>query len=142
ARAGGKVDVVGFSQGPVEPRWAIKWWPDVRASIDDLVSVAGVVHGFTLTGAFCFQSCIAPVWEMKPDSKFLAALNAGDESPGDVSYTSVYTRTDQAVWVNGGREGDPWAQSAALGGATNIAIQDVCPGRVVGHFETIYDAAF
>jgi triacylglycerol lipase len=141
ARSGGKVDVVGFSQGPVEPRWAIKWWPDVRASIDDLVSVAGVVHGFTLTEAFCVQSCIAPFWQMKPDSKFLAALNAGDESPGDVSYTSVYTRTDQAVWVNGG-EGDPWTQSAALGGATNIAIQDLCPGRVVGHFETIYDAAF
>jgi triacylglycerol lipase len=142
ARSGGKVDVVGFSQGPIEPRWAIKWWPDVRASIDDLVSVAGVVHGFTPTEAFCFQSCIAPFWQMKPGSKFLAALNAGDESPGDISYTSVYTRTDQAVWLAGGGGEDPWTQSAALGGATNIAIQDLCPGRVVGHFETIYDAAF
>jgi pimeloyl-ACP methyl ester carboxylesterase len=142
ARSHGKVDVVGFSQGPVEPRWAIKWWPDVRGLIDDLVSVAGVVHGFTPTEAFCLRTCIAPFWQMKPDSKFLAALNAGDETPGDVSYTSVYTRTDQAVWLAGGGAADPWTQSAALGGATNIAIQDICPGRFVGHFETIYDAAF
>jgi triacylglycerol lipase len=141
-RSGGKVDVVGFSQGPVEPRWAVKWWPDVRALIDDLVLVAGVVHGFTLTEAFCFDTCIAPFWQMKPDSKFLAALNAEDETPGDVSYTAVYTRTDQAVWLAGDGAADPWTKSAALGGATNIAIQDVCPGRFVGHFETIYDAAF
>lgn len=141
-RSGGKVDVVGFSQGPVEPRWAVKWWPDIRVLIDDLVLVAGVVHGFTLTEAFCFDTCIAPFWQMKPGSKFLAALNAGDETPGDVSYTSVYTRTDQAVWLAGGGLADPWTQSAALPEATNIAIQDICPGRVVGHFETIYDAAF
>ena len=46
------------------------------------------------------------------------------------------------MWLTGGGAAYPWTQSAALGGATNIAIQDVCPGRVVGHFETIYDAAF
>ncbi|MGH2651883.1 MAG: esterase/lipase family protein, partial [Actinomycetota bacterium] len=142
ARSHGKVDVVGFSQGPVEPRWAVKWWPDVRALIDDLVLVAGVVHGFSLTEVFCANTCIAPFWQMKASSKFLAALNAGDESPGDISYTSVFTRTDQAVWVTGGDGADPWTRSAALEGATNIAIQDLCPGRVVGHFETIYDAAF
>ena len=114
-RSGGKVDVVGFSQGPVEPRWAVKWWPDVRALIDDLVLVAGVVHGFTLTEAFCFDTCIAPFWQMKQDSKFLAALNAEDETPGDVSYTAVYTRTDQAVWLAGDGAADPWTQSAASG---------------------------
>ncbi|HEX6493151.1 MAG TPA: lipase, partial [Candidatus Dormibacteraeota bacterium] len=25
-----KVDVMGFSQGPLEPRWAVKYWPDVQ----------------------------------------------------------------------------------------------------------------
>lgn len=141
ARSQSKVDVVGFSQGPVEPRWAIKWWPDIRDRVDDLVAMAGVAHGFTETEAICFQSCIPPFWQMKPNSNFLAALNAGDETPGDVSYTSVYTRTDQFVWLANG-EADPWTQSAGLEGATNIAVQDICPGRPVEHVQVVYDAAF
>jgi len=140
-RAHGKVDVIGFSQGPLEPRWAIKWWPDIRERIDDLVLMAGVSHGFTETEAFCSSSCIRPFWQMKPDSKFLAALNSGDETPGDVSYTSVFSRTDQFVWLTGGKA-DPWTDSASLQGAANIAIQDICPGRHAEHFQALYDAAY
>ncbi|MGH9038542.1 MAG: esterase/lipase family protein [Acidimicrobiia bacterium] len=140
ARSGSKVDVVGFSQGPLEPRWAIKWWPDIRNVVDDMVAVAGVGHGFTETEVICSQSCIAPFWQMKPDSSFLAALNAGDETPGDISYTSVYSRTDQFVWLAGG--GEPWTESARLEGASNIAVQDICPGRPVEHFQALFDAAY
>jgi hypothetical protein len=139
-RSGKKVDVVGFSQGPLEPRWAIKWWPEIRGLVDDLVAQAGVAHGFTETEGICFQSCVAPFWQMKPESQFLAALNAGDETPGDVSYTSVYSRTDQFVWLAGGAS--PWDASASLDGASNIAVQDLCPGRPVDHVQVIYDAVF
>jgi triacylglycerol lipase len=141
ARSGGKVDVVGFSQGPLEPRWAVKWWPDVRARVDDLVAMAGVAHGFTETEVICSKSCIAPFWQMKPDSQFLAALNRGDESPGDIDYTSVYSRTDQFVWLSGAG-GNPWDDSAGIDGATNLAVQDLCPGRSVEHVQVVYDAAF
>jgi pimeloyl-ACP methyl ester carboxylesterase len=138
--SGKKVDVVGFSQGPLEPRWAIKWWPEIRGLVDDLVAQAGVAHGFTETEGICFQSCVAPFWQMKPESQFLAALNAGDETPGDVSYTSVYSRTDQFVWLGGGA--NPWDASASIDGASNIAVQDLCPGRPVDHVQVIYDAVF
>ena len=141
ARSQSKVDVVGFSQGPLEPRWAVKWWPDTRDLVDDLVAMAGANHGFTETEAICFQSCIQPFWQMKPDSQFLAALNADDESPGDVSYTSVYSRTDQFVWLTGAG-GNPWDQSASIEGGSNIAIQDICPGRSVEHIQAVYDAAY
>src|SRR5581483_936952 len=70
-RSGHKVDVVGFSQGPLEPRWAIKYWPDVRASVGRLVAMSGVGHGFTETNYICSSECIAPFWQMKPDSQFL-----------------------------------------------------------------------
>ncbi|MGH9008309.1 MAG: esterase/lipase family protein [Acidimicrobiia bacterium] len=136
-----KVDVIGFSQGPLEPRWALKWWPDIREKVDDMVAMAGVSHGFTETEVICSQSCIAPFWQMKPGSKFLAALNAGDETPGDVSYTSVYSRTDQFVWLMGAG-GDPWTESSQLEGASNIAIQDICPGRFGEHFQALYDAVY
>jgi triacylglycerol lipase len=140
AQAHRKVDVVGFSQGPLEPRWAIKYWPDVRNLVDDLVAMSGVGHGFTETEVICSSECIAPFWQMKPESRFLNALNAGDETPGDVSYTSVYSRTDQFVWLANGPN-EPWTESAKLDGASNIAIQDVCPGRSVEHVQAIYDAA-
>jgi pimeloyl-ACP methyl ester carboxylesterase len=140
-RSHSKVDVIGFSQGPLEPRWAIKWWPDIRKRVDDMVLMAGVSHGFTETNALCFSSCIRPFWQMKPDSKFLAALNSGDETPGDISYTSVYSRTDQFVWLTGGKS-DPWTNSASLDGATNIAVQDICPGRNVEHFQALFDAVY
>ena len=140
-QSGKKIDVVGFSQGPLEPRWALRWWPDMRILIDDMVAQAGVGHGFTETEVICSQSCIAPFWQMKPNSKFLTALNAGDETPGDVSYTSVYSRTDQFVWLAGGG-GNPWDDSASLDGAANIAVQDICPGRSVDHVQVIYDAVF
>jgi triacylglycerol lipase len=136
-----KVDVIGFSQGPLEPRWAIKFWPDIRHLVDDLVLLAGVSHGFTETETICSSSCIAPFWQMKPESKFLAALNSGSETPGDISYTSVYSRTDQFVWLTGGPD-DPWANSASLKGGTNIAVQDICPGRAVEHFGALFDAVY
>jgi pimeloyl-ACP methyl ester carboxylesterase len=136
-----KVDVIGFSQGPLEPRWAIKFWPDIRQLVDDLVLLAGVSHGFTETETICSSSCIAPFWQMKPESRFLAALNSGSETPGDISYTSVYSRTDQFVWLTGGTD-DPWAHSASLKGGTNIAVQDICPGRSVEHFGALYDAVY
>jgi triacylglycerol lipase len=140
AKSGGKVDVVGFSQGPLEPRWAVKWWPDARDRVDDLVAMAGVAHGFTETEVICARSCIAPFWQMKPDSQFLAALNTGDESPGDIDYTSVYSRTDQFVWL-AGAGGNPWDDSASIDGAVNVAVQDLCPGRSVDHIQVVYDAA-
>jgi triacylglycerol esterase/lipase EstA (alpha/beta hydrolase family) len=138
--ANGQVDVVGFSQGPLEQRWAVKWWPDVRAQVDDLVAMAGAAHGVTQADFTCSRkSCIPPIWQMKPDSQFLAALNAGDQTPGDVDYTSVYSRTDQIVWRRDAG-GNPWDDSARVDGASNIAVQDVCPGRYVEHVQMVYDA--
>lgn len=141
SRSGKKIDVIGFSQGPLEPRWAIKWWPDIRRTVDDMVAMAGVSQGATITEVACAQSCIAPFWQMKPDSKFLAALNAGDETPGDVSYTSVFSRTDEYVWATDGGS-IPWDQGAHIEGASNLAIQDICPGRVGEHFQALFDAAY
>src|SRR3954470_10506384 len=36
-RAGRKVSVLGYSQGGMTPRGALKWWPDTRAMVDDVV---------------------------------------------------------------------------------------------------------
>src|SRR5581483_6477162 len=139
-RSGHKVDIVGFRQGPLEPRWAVKYWPDVLVEDGRLVAMSGVSHAFTETNYLCASECIAPFWQMRPDSQFLKALNTGGETLGDIAYTSVYSRTDQFVWRTDGMK-EPWTESATINGASNIAIQDICPGRYVEHIQATYDAA-
>jgi triacylglycerol lipase len=131
-RSGKKVQVIGHSQGPLEVRWAIMWWSDVGPMVDDLVGIAAPYHGWRQTDIYCGSGCVAALWQMRMESKFMGALNAGDETPGDVSYTSVYTLTDELV--------QPY-ETADLEGGANITVQDVCPGRAVEHIEMVFDAA-
>lgn len=136
-RAHRRVSVVGLSQGALQPRWAIRWWPDIRNLVDDYVSMAGTNHGSVFADASCGTSCLPSLWQQRVNgSRFLTALNAGDETPGAVSYTSVYSLTDEIV--------QPVAPEpvAALKGAVNVAVQDVCPGRYVGHIQSAADATY
>lgn len=126
ARAGHKVGIVGASQGALSPRWAIKWWPSVRRNVADLVTLAGVNHGTVLTAGLA-QACFASCWQMKPYSRFMRAVNHGDESPGDIDYTAVYSLTDDIVLPQ-----KPFSTSE-LDGATNISLQSLCPGRATKH---------
>lgn len=134
ATTGRKIGVVGISQGGLEPRWAIRWWPDVGAAIDDLVMLATPNHGGPFAGLSCATPCLPALWQQSDTSSFMAALNAGDETPGDVSYSSIYSLTD---WVI-----QPVAPvpTAALDGAVNLAVQELCPGRVVDHVQHGFDA--
>ena len=123
AATGEKVDVIGHSQGGLQPRWAIKWFPS-GPRVDDYISLATPNHGTVVADAasplFCFDSC----WQMRTDSNFIAALNGDEETPGKISYTNIYTATDELVQPVG---------TQALDGATNILLQDLCPGRPVDH---------
>jgi hypothetical protein len=135
-RSGGKVDVVAFSVPPAAARAAMKWWPGARALVDDLVLISAANHGGVNFDVFCALPCIAPFWQMKPGSRFLAALNSGDETPGEVAYTSVYSLTDAAVLNL-----RPVSVTSDLAGAANIAAQDLCPIRLVDHVAALADAA-
>jgi triacylglycerol lipase len=134
---GRKVSVVGLSQGGLQPRWAIRWWPDIRERVDDLVMIVTTNHGAPFADASCAAPpCLPALWQQRAvGSAFLAALNAGDETPGAVSYTSIYSHADAVVQPSA-----PVA-AAALEGAVNVAVQDLCPGRPVDHAQSSYDAA-
>ena len=135
-RSGGAIDVVAHSLGALPARAAIKWWPELRGVVDDLVMVAGTNHGTVHAHWQCATACIPSLWQLKPDSRFLAALNAGDETPGDISYTSVYSRTDLAVQPQ-----LPGNATSEVTGASNVAVEDLCAVRVVDHPQTVSDAA-
>ena len=130
--SGRSVDMVGHSQGALMPRWAIKWWPSVQAALDDFVLLAGPNHGTEVAAS----EAPVPVQrsgafhQFGPESNFVQALNAGDETPGDVDYTSIFTRFDELVQPT---ETAVLAVDEPGGGVANILLQDLCPARVVDH---------
>lgn len=129
---GDRVDMAGHSQGALMPRWALKYWPSVNTVVDDFVMLAGPNHGTAVAGSGGFSMQMPEAfWQMRQGSAFVTTLNAGDESPGDVSYTSIYTAEDELVQPSYGP--DATAPLAADVNVANLLIQDACPGRVVDH---------
>jgi hypothetical protein len=132
---GRPVDMVGHSQGGLMPRWAIKWWPSVQSAVDDFVMLASPNHGTDIArGAKDAPFPMSAVMrQFDPASEFVRVLNAGDETPGDISYTSIYSAMDQLVLpaLPVPTAGLEWGSDSPA--VSNILIQDVCPGRVVEH---------
>lgn len=140
ASSGKKVDILAHSQGGLVARWALKWWPSTQNSVDDLVTLGTPHHGVFDAANFralCMQlGCSPPaVWQMLVGSTFLRALNSGDETPGGVSYTSIWSQTDEIVQFI--PSGQPTSQ---LDGAAVIAIQDLCPMKSVRHIGFLFDS--
>ncbi|MDP4603050.1 MAG: hypothetical protein NWQ82_07230 [Solirubrobacteraceae bacterium] len=138
ASYGKPIAVFGISQGGLLPRWALTYWPSLRAKVTDVIAVAGTQHGTTvgLGGCTALNPCQAASWQQGARSKMLKAINAEpDESPGSTSWTTVRTATDETVQPTTGRN-----PTSSLKGATNILIQDVCPGRKVSHIGSALDS--
>jgi triacylglycerol lipase len=129
-----KVDIVGHSQGGMMPRYYLKNLGGA-AVVDDLVGLSPSNHGTTNpfappSGVTC-PACAQQAW----GSPFITALNSGDETPGDVSYTNVVTRNDEVVTPYTSGYLAPDAQ------VTNLTVQDKCPTDTVEHLRMIYDTA-
>ncbi|MCU1692167.1 MAG: lipase [Frankiales bacterium] len=141
ARAGRKIDVVGHSQGGMVPRWALRFWPDTRAMVDDLVGLAPSNHGTVVSAPLCVSSCPVAFRQQTVGSRFLAALNSRTETFAGIDYTSVSSRYDEVVVPNV----DPASGSSALrtgaGRRANLGVQQVCPADVADHLALgTYDA--
>jgi triacylglycerol lipase len=130
-RSGQRVDVAGHSQGGLEPRWALAWWPSTRELLGDLVTYASPHHGTVVTDVACATShCWPAVHQMRPGSAFLEALHA-QEDLGGLSVTSLGSVMDELVQP---------PTTIELEGASNILLQDVCPARPVTHLSIVADA--
>ena len=47
-RAGQPIAIFGISQGGLLPRWALTYWPSLRAKVTDVLAAAGTQHGTAL----------------------------------------------------------------------------------------------
>ncbi len=127
------VDVVGYSQGGMVPRWALRFWPDTRGMVDDVVGLSPSNHGTVVADAACAaRPCTPANAQQASQSRFIAALNSGAETFAGIDYTVAYTTADQIVVPN-----TPPAPSSALrtgtGTVANIATQEVCPTNAADH---------
>lgn len=128
ATGAAQVSLVGHSQGGMMPRYFIRFLGGADV-VDDLVGLAPSNHGTTVTGSGSGDTsgwCTA-CGQQAAGSAFLARLNEGDETPGEVSYTQVTTRYDEVVVPHTS------GYLAAGPRTTNVTIQDLCPADPAEH---------
>lgn len=126
-RSGRRVALYGHSQGGMIGRWALRWWPDVRGMVSDVVGAAPDNHGTDVALPLCAIPCAVAFWQQRSDARFVAALNSGQETFAGVDYTAIYTRNDEVVVP---------PTSAVLSGpgrVTNVAVQEICPANGSEH---------
>lgn len=130
-----RIAVLGHSQGGMSMRWALRFWPDTRTMVDDVIGMAGSNHGSTAVG-FCrpgVTRCPAAVWQQAAGARFIAALNSYAETFAGVSYTEIFSHTDEVVTPNSTDATSSSALHTGAGAITNVATQDICPLDVDEH---------
>ncbi len=127
-----KVDVLGFSQGGMLPRWALRFWPDTRAMVGDLVGLDPSNHGTANTDVLCHASCPPAYWQQASTSHFIAALNSGAETFAGINYTVIYSHDDEIVVPNTSSSGSS-SLHTGNGHIANIAVQQICPADSSDH---------
>jgi triacylglycerol lipase len=135
ATGAARVSLVGHSQGGMMPRHYLKFLGGT-AEVDDLVGLSPSNHGTANPAALFAEAALGCVscGQQRTGSAFLRNLNAGDETPGDVSYTVVQTRYDEVVI--------PYSSAFLAGrGTTNVLLQRRCPLDFTDHLGIIYDPA-
>lgn len=131
-KSGHKIVLMGHSQGGLEARWALRWWPDLRSDVAQVITLATPNGGALYTNEHCNapDSCSASLYQMRSDSKFLSVLNRGSTLTWGIPWTSIGTTSD-AVFVR--------PAEAALRGSRNFTVQQLCPDHQVQHVNLAYD---
>ncbi|MGQ0503226.1 MAG: esterase/lipase family protein [Panacagrimonas sp.] len=149
SESGRKVAMIGHSQGGLMPRWALKFFPSAREAVEDFVMLASPNHGTNVAlgsdlvsglvdrlGLSGLPIGLLPevIYQFSPTSSFVEAVNAGDETPGDIDYTSVYTLFDELVRPVRVDATAPLEPGQTNPRVVNILLQDICPGHLSEHF--------
>jgi triacylglycerol esterase/lipase EstA (alpha/beta hydrolase family) len=126
-----RVDLIGHSQGGIVGRYYIKNLGGA-AEVDSMISLGAPHYGTAvanLAKLLGLGNCIGIVacQQMAIGSSFLANLNAGDDTIGNVSYTNIVSRFDEIVvpYTTGFLAND--------GNNKNVVVQSPCFLRIVGH---------
>jgi pimeloyl-ACP methyl ester carboxylesterase len=129
---GRRIAIYGHSQGGMVGRWALRFWPDTRKMVTDVVGAAPSNQGTDTAVPICALGCAPSFWQQETGSAFIRALNSRAETFRRISYTSVYTHMDEIVFPNLDDSGRSSLHTGE-GRIANVAVQDVCPGELADH---------
>jgi pimeloyl-ACP methyl ester carboxylesterase len=132
-----RIGIVGHSQGGMSMRWALRFWPDTRRMVADVIGLAGDNAG-TTTFTSCHvghPTCTPAIWQQVAGSRFLTALNSGAETFAGIAYTEVFTRDDEVVKPSTPDSQASSALHTGSGQIANVAIQSICPRDRSEHLE-------
>jgi hypothetical protein len=127
--SGKRIAVLGHSQGGMSMRWALRFWPDTRAMVDDIIGMAADNHG-SIGIASCVVGvtrCMPSIWQQGAKANFIKALNSGTETFAGISYTEIYTHNDEVVTPSTNNTVASSALHSGAGAITNVAVQSICP---------------
>ena len=135
AKAGRRIAVMGHSQGGMSMRWALRFWPDTRAMVDDVIGMAGSNHGTSSAAIALPPGAKLPPASLQQGagSAFIKALNSGAETFSGISYTEIYTHTDEVVQPNSTAANSSSSLHGGGGMITNVATQSICRGDIYEH---------
>jgi triacylglycerol lipase len=119
------VDVIGYSAGGVVARLWVRDEGGQRVA-RRVLTLGSPHHGTSQAalGADLAGGCPEACEQLVPDSDLLRRLNAGDETPDGPLWATVRSTSDQVVTP---------VDSAALDGALNVLVQDLCPASTATH---------
>lgn len=130
-----RVSFVGHDQGGMLARYVARF-RGLSDRISDIVALAPPSHGTTTpltppaAGIVC-RACD----DLAAGSPAMSALADGDEAPAPIAYTVVMTLDDTVI--------TPMASQTVVGSgaATNVVLQDRCPGDGADHASILTDPA-
>ncbi|MGN6606629.1 MAG: esterase/lipase family protein [Jatrophihabitans sp.] len=133
AKAGRRIAILGHSQGGMSMRWALRFWPGTRHMVDDVIGMAGSTHGTTALPHLPGTTLPPASWQQGADAKFIKALNSSAETFRGISYTEIFTHTDEVVQPNYSDAVSASALHTGGGAITNVSTQDICPLDIDEH---------
>lgn len=121
-----RINIIGHSQGGMTPRWALRFWPDTRSMVNNMIGLAPANH--RMSPQFLNDDLppwIPARWQFSSNSQAMCALNSFQETFNDeIAYTQIMTQYDDAILP---------INASELTGGVNIYIQDLCSNNRVNH---------
>ncbi len=135
--AGRRIAIIGHSQGGMSMRWALRFWPDTRRMVADVVGLEADNHGTTVvTSSDCERlGCVPADWQQVSTSNFIKALNSHTQTFRGISYTELYSTHDELATPDSGPSHCTSCLSRGRGRIANVELQSICPADTSEHLE-------
>ena len=121
------------------PRWALRWWPDIRPMVASLVGLAPDNEYGTTDPAIesvCAYECFPAAWQethrlIGGESNFMAAMNSDEQTFSGIAYTDIWSELDEvAGWNIGSDKVSPLPPAPNV---LDVSTQSLCPLQVDEH---------